>query len=111
MINIEHFDSNKENTDEKSHKKIIVEYIGYVTQNNVKPLYLIINKINGYVEENNWNIYLTVVPADRKQRYFEELWRSNRMKLEILLDQQAIIQMIMIRNIWKSNLMLVTVYF
>ena len=73
MINIENFDSNKENTDEKSHKKIIVEYIGYVTQNSVKPLYLIINKINGYVEESNGNMYLTRVPADGKQRYSEEL--------------------------------------
>ena len=33
--------------------------------NSVKPLYLIINKINGYIEESNGNKYLTPVPADR----------------------------------------------
>ena len=47
--------------------------------------------------------------ADGNQRHnekYERLWD----KLEILLDQQAITETIMIRNIWKSNLILITVY-
>ena len=34
--------------------------------NSVNPLYLIINKINGYIEESNGNKYLTLVSANEK---------------------------------------------
>ena len=78
--------------DEKSCKNIL-------TLNTVKQLYLIINKINGYIEErSNGSKYLTLYVADGNQRHnekYERLWD----KLEILLDQQAITEMIMIRNI------------
>ena len=33
----------------------------YVKINSVNPLYLIINKVNGYLEEINKNKYLTLV--------------------------------------------------
>ena len=31
---------------------ILICYVGYVTPNSVKPLYLIINRKNGYFEES-----------------------------------------------------------
>ena len=34
-----------------------------VTSFSVNPLYLIVNKINGYFEEINGNIYLTIAPT------------------------------------------------
>ena len=46
----------------KSHTKIY--YLGYVKPNSVNPLYLIINRINGNIEESNGNKYLTLYAAD-----------------------------------------------
>ena len=56
----------------KSFKNILFYYIGYVTAKDLKhvkiysenPLQLIINKINGYIEESNRDKYLTLVPTD-----------------------------------------------
>ena len=56
------------------------------TVNNVNPLYLIINKINGYIEESNGNKYLTLVSTYESK----DTWKSMKnyeTKLEILLDQ------------------------
>ena len=64
MINMKIFDPNKFKIDGKSYKNILIYYVGYVTPNSVKLLYLIINKINGYIEESNGNKYLTLLPAD-----------------------------------------------
>ena len=54
-------DSNKIKIDEKSHKNILIYYIGYVMIkdskhvkiNCVNPFYLVFNKVNGYFEEIN----------------------------------------------------------
>ena len=48
-------------------KIILTYYVGYVTPNTVKPLHLIINKINGSIEESNGSKYLTVVPDDESK--------------------------------------------
>ena len=45
--------TNKIKIDEKLYKKILICYIGCVTINSAKILYLIIDKINGYIEECN----------------------------------------------------------
>ena len=51
----------------KSHAKIFL-FITYsqLCNSSVNPLY-ITNKINGYIEENNWNKYLTLVPTDESK--------------------------------------------
>ena len=51
MINIKNFDPNKITIDGKSYINILICYVGYVTPDSVKPLYLIIHKINGYIEK------------------------------------------------------------
>ena len=69
IINIKNFDPNKIKIDEKSQKNILIYFIGFVTIKNSKyveidsinPLYLIIGKMNGYFEDINGNIYLTVI--------------------------------------------------
>ena len=47
--------------------------VGYLTPNIVKPLYLIINKANRYIEESDGNKYLTVIPTagskDKLKKY------------------------------------------
>ena len=54
----------------------------HVKINNVSPLYLIFNKVNGHFEEINKNKYLTLVPTNKSKeiiKFFEEL----RVKSEI----------------------------
>ena len=60
MINIEDFHSNLLKIDTKSHKNIVIYYIGYITIkkisdyeniSDVNPLYFIIIEVDGYIEE------------------------------------------------------------
>ena len=53
----------------------------YVIINSVNPLYLIFNRVNGYVEEIYENKYLTLVPTNESQEKinkWEELWSKIR---------------------------------
>ena len=70
----------------KSHTKIYyIYYIEYVTIKDLSyakiysanPLYLIINKINGQIEEINVNKYLTLVPTNESKdilKTYEKVW-------------------------------------
>ena len=72
MININDFDSNLLKIDKKSYKNIDIYHIGYNTMkdfdyvkiNSVNPLYLIIDKVDGYIEESNgkntWFLHLQI---------------------------------------------------
>ena len=59
MINIKDFDSNQLKIHKKSYKNIHIYYIGYITMkdcdyikiNSVNPLYLTIDKADGFNEE------------------------------------------------------------
>ena len=85
IINVNNFDPNNNKIDEKSHKNILIYYIGYVMikdlkyikLNTINPLYLIINKVNEYFEKINGNKYLMLVPTNEskeKIKKYEELW-------------------------------------
>ena len=50
MINITNIDLNIE-MDKNYTKNILVYFNGYVTPKSVKPFYIIINKVNGYIWE------------------------------------------------------------
>ena len=75
IINMKNSDPNTIKLDEKSHKNILIYYIGYATIKDLKhikiysvnPLYLIFNKVNGYFEEINGNKYLTLVPTNESK--------------------------------------------
>ena len=66
MINIEDFDPNLLKIEKKSYKNIDIYYIGYTTMKDfdyvkiksVNPLYLIISKVDGPIEEKNGSKYL-----------------------------------------------------
>ena len=92
--------------DEKSYKNVFIYYIGYVMWNSVKLLDLIVNNATGYKEENNANKYLTLDPTDKLEKYEEY-----GAKLKILLDQQIITLMIMMKKIWKFNSIQRLIYF
>ena len=89
MINIKRLDPNKINMEKNSFKNILSYYIGYVTIknlsyikiNSVNFLNLKIDKINGFIEENNEYIYMTIIPADESKDLLEkhkELWNNIR---------------------------------
>ena len=63
MIKIKDHNLNKITIDEKSYKNFLFHCISYAVTNSVKPLYLIINEINVYIEEINKNKYFTLVPS------------------------------------------------
>ena len=60
---------------ENSYKNILIHYIAYITNksskcvktNNVNPLYLILNLMNGYFKEINGHKYLTLVPTNESK--------------------------------------------
>ena len=76
MIIIENFDSNLLRIDKKSHKNIDIYYLGYAaiktvgdygSIHSVNPLYLIIDEVDGSVEENNGNKYLSSVCRNKNK--------------------------------------------
>ena len=91
MINIKNFDSSLLKIDEKSYKNVGIYYIGYITMkrisdyeniNSVNPLYLIIGKVDGYIEESNENKYLAFASTDKNKKVLENY--SFGMKLNII---------------------------
>ena len=80
VINIEDFDSNQLKIDKKSQKSIGIYYIGYITikrtddyENiySVNPLYLMIYKVIGHIEEKNGSKYLVFDSTDENKEVFE----------------------------------------
>ena len=72
MINIKNFHSNLLKIDNKSYKDIDIGYItvkdsDYVKINSVNPLYLLIDNVNGYIEEKNGSRYLIFDSADKNK--------------------------------------------
>ena len=80
IINIEDFDSNLLKIDKNSSKNIDVYYIGYITMkdsdyakiNSVNLLYLIIGKVDGYIEEKNGNKCLTLFSTDKSKEVLKK---------------------------------------
>ena len=106
MINIKCLDQNKIKIDEKSYRNVLIYHIGcgvvkdpsYARTNSVNPLYLIIDKLDGYIEENYGNKYLTLVLTDESKdtlKAYEELWSKVRDVIRSITNNSDI----MIRNI------------
>ena len=95
IIKIKNLDPVNIKTDGKSYENILIYYIGYVTPTSVKPLYLIINKVNGYIDEYNGNKYLTLVHTGKGK----DALNTYGVKSKILLDQYVITQTIMMEKI------------
>ena len=86
IINTKNLDPNKTKIDEKSYKNI---FTYYKTTNIWKPLYIIINKVNEYIEESNENKYLKLFPANESKNTLKgngKLWD----KIRDLLEQQPV---------------------
>ena len=78
------FNPNNIQIDEKWYKNVLLYYIEYVKienskyvkVNSVNPLYLMLNKINGYFEEPNGNNYLTLIPTNERKEKNKKVGRS-----------------------------------
>ena len=66
-------------------------YIGYVTKkpewnvNSVNPLYLMINRIDGFIDEKNGDKYLNIADTDRNSevlKKYSEVWNGTKDCLE-----------------------------
>ena len=74
LINIKDFDANLLKLDKKKH------YIGYVTKkpewnvNSVNPSYLMINRIDGFIEEKNGDKYLNTDRNSKVLGKYSEVW-------------------------------------
>ena len=91
IINTEEFDSNLLKIDKKSYKDIGIYFIGYITikkigdyENiySVNPLYLIIGKVDGHIDENNGNKYLVFDSIDENK--YTEIWDGIKNEIEII---------------------------
>ena len=81
LINIKDFDSKLLKLDKKSFKKISMYYIGYVTKkdeckiNSVNPLYLLVDEIDGFVQEKEGSKYVNIVHSSNEVlKQYEEVW-------------------------------------
>ena len=96
IINIEEFNSSLLKIDKKSYKDIDIYYIGYITikkigdcENiySVNPLYLIIGKVDGHIEEKNGSKYLVFDSTDENKevlKKYTELWDGIKNEIETI---------------------------
>ena len=70
FINIKDSDPKLLKLDKKSYKNIDIYYNGYITKkdeykiNSVNPLYLLVHRINDFIEEKRGNKYLDIAFTD-----------------------------------------------
>ena len=100
LINIKNFSNNKLKLDKKNVLGNDVYYIGYVTKNpqwhvfSVNPLYLMINKIKGHLEEVDGGKYLIISSenGDIIHKY-QEVFDKQSLKKKIIIKKiKAIIK-------------------
>ena len=96
MINIKNFDPSLIKIDKKSYKNIVIYYIRYITIkgiseyeniNSINPLYLIVGDVDGYIEENNGNKYLTFASTDKNKKVLEKyakLWNEIKYYIQTI---------------------------
>ena len=85
LINVKDFDSRLLKPDKKISMNLRIYYIGYVTKkpeyevNSVNSLYLLINRIDEFIEEKEGDKYLNIALTDRDSevlRKHSEVWNG-----------------------------------
>ena len=89
--NIKDFDPKLLKLDKKSYKNIDIYYIGYITRkykyksNSVNPLYLLVHRIDGFIEEKRGNKYLNIAFTDSNNevlKKYAEVWSGIKDQIE-----------------------------
>ena len=117
IINIEEFDSNLLKIDKKSYKDIDIYCIGYITITkisdckniySVNSLYLIFDKVDGHIKENNENKYFV---SDSTELHSTgentELWDGIKNEIETIDGSK---KGEYDKNFRKSNLTQIIIY-
>ena len=88
---------------------VTIEDSKYVKINSVNPLYLTVNKVNGYFEEINGNKYLALVHTNESNENIKKIWKTveRNQRFNYFNNYKL---MVMIKNIWKSNLIQMASY-
>ena len=79
MINIKDFDPNLLKLDKTSYKNIDIYYIGYITKkdeykiNSVNPLYFLVHRRDGFIEEKRGNKYLNIAFTDSNNEVLKNM--------------------------------------
>ena len=87
LINVLNFEASNLKLDKKTWKNIYIYYIGYIDKNpewnvnSVNPLYLLINRVYGYVSEKNGNKFLTIDKGDSFLKKYDQVF--SRIKYHI----------------------------
>ena len=93
IISIKNFSANLSKIDKKSYKNIDIYYIGYVIKNDskyvnihsVNPLYFIVDKVDGFIEEKEGNKYLNFAFTDNNTevlKKYAEIWNGIKNLIE-----------------------------
>ena len=95
LINIKDFDARLLKLDKKISVDLGIYYIGYVTKNpewnvnSVNPLYLMINRIDGFIAEKNSDKYLNIVSTHGNSELlnkYSEVWNGIKDCIEEIDD-------------------------
>ena len=79
LINLKDFNPSLLKLDKKSFNNISMYYIGYVTKkpeysiDSVNPLYLLIDEIDGFIQENEGNKYLNIFLTDSNNKILKNM--------------------------------------
>ena len=91
LINIKDFDRKLLKLDKKSYKNIDICYTGYITKkdehkiNSVNPLYFLVHRIGGFIEEKRGNKYLNIAFTDSNNevlKKYAEVWSGIKDQIE-----------------------------
>ena len=80
-----------------------------MTSTNIEPLYLIINKTNGYIKENNRNKYLTLLPTDARKDTLKSI-KNHKAKIHLSNSKPNNLGNHHVKY-RKTNLIQMTIYF
>ena len=96
MINTKDFDPSLIEIDKKSYKNISIYHIEYITIksisdceniNSVNSSYLMIGEVDGCIEENNENKYLTFASTNKSKKVLEKyarLWDEIKYHIQAI---------------------------
>ena len=100
LINLKNFDPTLLNLHKKSLMDISIYYIEYITTKSigdyknvttVNPLYLIINDVDGYIDQNDKNKYLSFASTDNNKEVLKryiKLWVGVKYHIQTINDDE-----------------------
>ena len=89
------FEASNLKLDKKTWKDIDIYYIGYVDKNpelqvnSVNPLYLIINRVYGYVSEKNGNKFLTIDKGESALKKYDQVFSGVKHHIKKIDDSEV----------------------